>query len=64
MTMAVYCIEFKMNNICKRYVGGSTNIEKRWISHRNKLNLNYHENRLLQVDWNKYGEKFFKFYIL
>ena len=53
----IYCIE----NIdtCKKYIGQSKNIHKRWTDHKWSLNHNIHDNDYLQKAWNKYGENHF-----
>lgn len=48
----------------KKYIGQSNNINYRWIHHKWCLNNNCHSNSYLQRAWNKYGEKYFKFYII
>ena len=58
----IYCIENLIN--CKKYIGQSVDIYKRWSRHRNNLADNQHQNDHLQSSWNKYGEHNFKFYII
>jgi group I intron endonuclease len=59
----VYIIKCKVNNMI--YIGGSINIHKRWIRHRNSLNKNEKGcNKYLQEDWNKYKEENFEINIL
>ena len=48
----------------KRYIGGTKNVYRRKIMHRHLLLHNKHFNGRLQRDWNKYGEKCFKFKLL
>ncbi len=48
----------------KEYIGSSNNIKRRWKEHISHLNRNRHKNKILQKDWNKYGQKYFKFIIL
>ena len=48
----------------KKYIGMTTNIEKRMIIHKSSLRGNYHDNDYLQKSWNKHGEESFLFYIL
>lgn len=43
------------------YLGASSNIPRRWNSHRNALRRNRHRNVHLQRAWNKYGEAAFEF---
>lgn len=58
----IYCIENLVNN--KKYIGKSTNIEKRWNEHKRMLNKNCSDNDCLQKAWNKYGEDNFRFWII
>lgn len=58
----IYCIENLVN--CKKYIGQSIDIYRRWRCHRNALNGNRHHNTYLQRAWDKYGENSFNFYIL
>jgi hypothetical protein len=48
----------------KRYVGSSTNIERRWRHHAYQLRGGCHYNRYLQNAWNKHGELAFEFKVL
>lgn len=45
------------------YYGVSENFHKRVYYHKSYLNNNKHDNKILQSDWNKYGEKCFCFKI-
>jgi hypothetical protein len=47
-----------------RYVGGSTDIVKRWRNHRSDLWHGRNPCTRLQGDWNRYGRDAFKFIIL
>lgn len=58
----IYKTTNKING--KYYVGSSINIDKRWRSHKNRLNSNIHANKHLQNSWLKYGEINFIFSIL
>ena len=58
----IYCIENTKSN--KKYIGQSVNIEDRWRRHISELNNGTHHNSHLQNVWNKYGEDYFKFYVL
>ena len=62
MKTGIYCIENTITN--KKYIGQSVDINDRWSRHRIDLRLNRHCNSIIQNSWNKYGEEFFKFYIL
>jgi len=62
MTCGIYKITNKQND--KFYVGSSTNIERRWYSHKSYLRRNAHPNKHLQNAWNKYGEECFVFSVL
>mgnify|MGYP001569007320 FL=1 len=60
--IGIYCIQNIWDG--KRYIGQSSNIEKRFQSHKNILRRNSHKNRHLQHSWNRYGEGTFLFYVL
>jgi len=62
MVTGVYEIKNKLNN--KRYVGSSVNINKRFSEHLNLLRNDKHHSCVLQLAWNKYGEKHFEFNLL
>ena len=57
---------YKITNLetGKVYIGESFNITNRWKQHKYDLLTNLHINKLLQTDFNTYGEKYFKFEIL
>lgn len=48
----------------KVYIGGSTDIRKRIISHTSSLNRIKHENVWLQSAWNLYGKEHFSFNVI
>jgi predicted GIY-YIG superfamily endonuclease len=55
----IYKIINKING--EYYVGGTNNLHKRWIEHKNLLKRNVHDNDHLQKAWNKYRETRFEF---
>lgn len=59
---AIYYILNIINN--KMYVGSTTNLYERFVSHKSKLELNKHDNRYLQKSYIKYGNENFKFGVL
>lgn len=48
----------------KKYIGSTVNYEKRHRAHLNGLRGSYHDNRLLQQDFDIYGEDSFVFEII
>lgn len=46
------------------YIGSSSNINKRWATHKKQLSDNVHPNVFMQRAWNKYGETSFRIEIL
>lgn len=48
----------------RTYVGSSSNIKRRFVSHRHSLRHNKHPNKHLQNCWNLYGEDAFTFEII
>lgn len=58
----IYCIENVVNN--KKYIGLSTNINRRLSDHKRNLQKNMHVNDHLQSAWNTYGEDNFNFFII
>lgn len=61
-TKDIYVIENLKNG--KKYVGQSTDGEKRIKNHIYQLKNNRHENRKLQNSWNLHGEDCFTFYVI
>ncbi|BBI90252.1 hypothetical protein MRS_135 [Staphylococcus phage MR003] len=55
----IYMIQNKVNN--KIYIGSTVDYEKRYKSHMRSLRGNYHDNKVLQKDFNLYGECSFNF---
>ena len=62
MNPGIYSITNTFNGM--RYIGYSTNIDRRLLKHQSFLISNIHWNLYLQNSWNKYGSKNFKFEIL
>lgn len=58
----VYMMTNTKNN--KKYIGSSINYEERIKDHLRSLKGNYHENKRIQEDYNKYGKESLKFKIL
>lgn len=58
----VYWIENIING--KKYVGSTTNYNKRCIKHRCELKSGYHHNKNLQKEYDEYGANAFKYTIL
>ena len=58
----VYQIKNLKNN--KVYIGQTTRGELRWKEHLRRLRGNRHRNKLLQADFDKYGEEAFEWSIL
>ena len=48
----------------RRYIGSSTNIQRRFNAHKRNLRLKNHSNRYLQRAWDKYGKDSFSFEVL
>lgn len=48
----------------KRYIGESIDIQRRFYQHKNELRKGKHHSDRLQKDWNKYGEKAFRFSVV
>jgi group I intron endonuclease len=62
MNTGIYVFKCILNG--KHYVGSAQNIAGRIASHVSALKGNRHENKLLQEDYNKYGEQNFETLIL
>ncbi len=62
MASGVYEIVNVQNGI--RYVGSTSNLEKRKIDHFAGLRHGRHENAYLQHEWNKYGKNAFEFSVV
>lgn len=60
--VGIYRIQNNING--KVYIGQSTDIKKRWKSHKRDLQKGEHPNPHLQKAWNLYGEKAFSFDVL
>lgn len=60
MISGIYCIENTINH--KKYIGQSKDIRRRYQNHKSRLNKHKHPNKVLQKDWDKYGEDIFNFY--
>lgn len=61
-TAGIYAIVNVLNN--KKYVGSTSNLNKRYRQHFNLLSKNKHVNAHLQHAFNKYGNSSFEFWIL
>jgi group I intron endonuclease len=59
---AVYSISHPKST--KVYIGSSSDIKRRWRTHRRALERNAHQCRHLQHAWNKYGGGSFVFLVL
>jgi group I intron endonuclease len=57
----IYCIENILDN--KKYIGFSSNINRRWIEHNYSLK-NKKDTRHLQNAWDIYGKENFIYYLL
>jgi group I intron endonuclease len=60
--IAVYRITCLVNG--KSYIGGTTDIARRWKEHRSGLRGGGHSNHRLQAAWNEFGEGAFEFVVL
>lgn len=61
-----FCGIYKIENLVnhKMYIGQSHKIKRRWSDHKKVLRKGKNKNRLLQEDWNTYGENNFIFDII
>src|SRR5258708_5720983 len=59
MTAGIYSIVSLKTD--RNYIGQSCNIRRRWYEHRSALRSGHHHSRLLQEDWDKFGEASFFF---
>ncbi len=62
MTIGIYCIKSLVDG--KRYIGQSTNIERRWRDHKYLLDGGRTINKHFERAWKKYGRSNFEFSIL
>lgn len=62
MRKFIYMISNVYNG--RMYIGQTKNVEKRWVRHKNDLKHNNHHSKLLQEDWNIYGEEGFELIVL
>jgi group I intron endonuclease len=62
LNIGIYKITNNKNG--KSYIGGTSDIKQRFITHWNGVNGGYHSNHFFQADWNKYGPKNFTFNVL
>ncbi len=60
--IGIYKIYCKIDS--KVYIGYSSNITRRFASHKTRLRNNTHDNKYLQRAWNKHGENAFSFVII
>jgi group I intron endonuclease len=62
MMKGIYLIRNIANK--KVYVGSSKDIQRRFVTHKSRLNTGKHKSRHLQSAWKKYGSDSFEFSIL
>lgn len=60
--MGVFQIRNTTNG--KIFIASSNNINALWNRHRTELKFNSHKNKILQKDWNDFGEGTFVFEVL
>lgn len=58
----VYCLECAANG--KKYIGQSRNLGRRLGEHLSDLRRGVHHNRVIQSDYDKYGEDSFHFHVI
>lgn len=47
-----------------RYIGASVDVHDRWLHHRNALRRGVHRSKVLQREWDRFGESSFRLRIL
>lgn len=62
MTIGIYALKLKSTG--EMWIQSSKDIERRFITHRSRLNTNKHSNPKLQAAWNQYGADAFEPVIL
>jgi len=60
--VGIYKIKNKITH--KVYIGESINIAQRWSTHKSELRRGVHHSERLQKEWNKYGERAFRFSVV
>ena len=60
--MGVFQIKNTQNEMV--LIDVSTDMESKWNRHKTELKFGSHRNKLLQMDWNKYGANNFHFEVL
>jgi len=58
----VYAIINQINE--RAYIGGSSDVKRRWGTHRSHLKRGYHGNRPMQADYNLLGSEVFELQII
>lgn len=63
---APICAIYAITNIVtgEQYIGGTSDLRKRWYQHRTLLNTGRHSNKLLQRAFDQYGKAAFRYEIL
>lgn len=62
MSAGVYKIQNRINH--KVYIGETNDFKRRWSEHKRLLRKGQHHCKRLQKEWNKYGERCFKFRVV